>query len=124
LPDPTDQPEPADLEMTVEIVEADPADTKFLDWLRGHRSGVLDVDLRDAFIGVVQAVRATGKAGSVVLTLKIEPTKGEMLAVTDKIDAKPPVLVDPKLYWADFDGTLTRDNPLQPKLLITPSASE
>lgn len=97
---------------------------RFIDWLSQHRSGVLDVDLREAFQEVVQAVQATGKAGSVVLTLKVEPQKGGMFAVTDKIDAKPPVATEAKLYYVDFDGNLTRDNPLQPKLLIPPSRTE
>jgi hypothetical protein len=124
LPEQPDSPETPDLEMTIESVPADPAATKFIDWLRGHRAGLLDFDLREAFVNVVQAVQATGKPGSVVLTLKVTPEKGGMLAVADTINEKPPKVEDPKLYWADWDGGLTRDNPLQPKLLIPPSKTE
>jgi len=58
-------------------------------------------------------------------TLTVEPTKGsEMLAISDKIDKKVPEEAVAKLYYRDLDGSLTRDNPLQPKLLIPFSDSE
>lgn len=109
-------------ETAVEQPEAE--ESKFIDWLAQHRNGLLDVDLADSFKAVVNAVRATGKPGTVTLVLKVEPTKGEMLAVSDTISTKEPVANEARLYYLDFDGSLTRDNPLQPKLIIPPSPSE
>lgn len=119
-------PDAPDAEHTEEHTAADvqQSKTSFVDWLAQHRNGVLDVDLADAFAEVVNAVIATGKAGSVTLTLKVDTTKGDMLAVTDVIAAKVPEINEARLYWRDLDGTLTRDNPLQPKLVLPPSSSE
>lgn len=110
--------------MAIEAPASETIESKFIDWLAQHRNGVLDVDLREAVEEVIHAVQTTGKAGSVILTLKIEPQKGGMFAVSDTVVAKPPVIPDAKLYYVDADGSFTRDNPLQPKLLIPPSASE
>lgn len=91
---------------------------KFADWLAAHRNGLLDVDVAEAFAEVVEGAIQTGKPGSLTLTLKVS-TQGDMVAVTDVIAAKVPVVQDARLYWRGLDGQLTRDNPMQPSLLPT-----
>lgn len=92
---------------------------KFTEWLAAHRGGVLDVDFAEAFSDVVDAVVMTGKPGTVSLTLKVNKA-GEMISVIDEIKAKIPEQAEPRLYWRGLDGTLQRDNPLQPQMLRHP----
>lgn len=68
---------------------------------------------------VIAAVAETGKAGSVTITLKVEPDKKAdgIFRVTDAVK-----LVIPKhdratsIYFRDSTGNLTRNNPNQPEL--------
>ncbi len=92
---------------------------KFTDWLAAHRNGVLDLDFSEAFRDVVEGVVMTGKPGTVTLTLKVAK-QGDMISVVDEIKAKIPELAEPRLYWRGLDGTLQRDNPLQPQMLRPP----
>lgn len=73
----------------------------------------------DGLHEVIAAVAATGKAGSVTITLKVEPDKKAegIFRVTDAVK-----LVIPQhdratnIYFRDRTGNLTRNNPNQPEL--------
>lgn len=74
-------------------------------------------ELTDALHHLIEAIRDTGKPGTLTYTLKIEPDKGgeDMLRLTDKVAVKTPEHDRPRrLYWADQNGNLTRTNPHQP----------
>lgn len=100
-----------DTETEVDAAELTPK-PKFTDWLADHRAGVLDLDLAEAFADVVDAVGRTGKNGTVTLTLKVSK-QGEMFAVVETVAAKIPEVVDPRLYFRDLDGQLTRNDPFR-----------
>lgn len=99
----------------------DPGETTFarpvLDFLAEHRGGAAAAELTEALHAVVEAVEATGKAGSVTLTLAIAPLKdaGSVLKVTDTVKSKVPELARPAaIYFPDRHGNLRRENPNQP----------
>lgn len=76
-------------------------------------------ELTDQLHALIEAVRDTGKAGTLTYTVKVEQLKDDetMLRITDKIAAKLPEHDRPKrLYWVDAHGNPTRENPHQPKL--------
>lgn len=89
---------------------------RFADWLAEHRNGLLDVELHEKLTEVVACVARTKKPGSVTLTLKVTP-EGDMIAILDTVGHKAPEERDARLYWVGLDGTLTRNNPMQPRLL-------
>lgn len=74
-------------------------------------------ELTDQLHALIEAVRDTGKAGTLTYTVKVEQLKDDetMLRITDKIAAKLPEHDRPKrLYWVDAHGNPTRENPHQP----------
>ncbi|HEY6012669.1 MAG TPA: hypothetical protein VIU37_01635 [Candidatus Limnocylindrales bacterium] len=89
----------------------------FLAFLQDHRAGACTRELTEALHEVVQAVVATGKPGSVTLTLNIQPLKdaASVLKVTDAVRSKVPELARPAaIYFPDRAGNLSRENPDQP----------
>lgn len=94
----------------------DPVMRPFADFLREQTGGQTHDELTRAMHEVVLAVEATGKAGSVTLTLSIQPLKdtaGGAVKVTDTVKAKLPEFARPaSIFFAD-NGNLVRDNPNQ-----------
>jgi hypothetical protein len=88
--------------------------------LSEHREGACVDELSTALREVVEAVRRTGKAGSVVLEVKVSPASrgaGNAVTVTDHVKAKlPPAERSASFFFADEAGRLSRDNPNQMKL--------
>lgn len=94
--------------------------TPFSQQLAFLSKGSLDAELTQALADVVKAVRETGKAGSVTLTLKVG-----MLNQRDEnaVKVSPAVkITTPKLppyesvMFSTADGDLLRDDPKQRKL--------
>ena len=88
--------------------------------LSEHREGACISELSAALSEVVDAVRKTGKPGSVVLEVKICPaSKGAANAVT-VVDTVKTKTATPEraasFFFADDANRLTRDNPNQMKL--------
>ena len=74
-------------------------------------------ELTDRLHELIEAVKETGKAGTLQYTVQIRPDKGDsgMMRVVDKIVAKKPEHDRPtRLHWIDRHGNLTRSNPHQP----------
>ncbi len=102
--------------MTDDAVTPDPFSTLLVD-LRG---GEALNDASAALAKLVGDIRATGKGGSITLTLEIAPvTKGNTttLVVVDAIKVKPP-RIDPgsTIVFADEENHLSRRDPRQPEL--------
>lgn len=101
--------------------------SKALDTIGLLRDGLLVDELDDALSTVVGAVRASGKPGKVTLTLTIKAVKqgkGEIVAIDDDVKAKlPPSDKGGTLLYSDDAGTLTRDNPKQPRLPLREPAA-
>lgn len=84
------------------------------------RKGAALDDLAAAVREVVEAVKATHKAGKVVLTIELKPAGGNddaLLLVTDIVRAHPPRPAKPStLLFAGDDNRLSRRDPRQPEL--------
>ena len=87
-----------------------PEQIPILEWMASHRDGRLASDLTDAMRTVLDAVAATGRAGSVTLTVKF--------LITDTVTAKAPrEAPESRIYWLGADGLPSRSNPMQPQLI-------
>jgi hypothetical protein len=84
------------------------------------RSGAALPEIDQALAELIGAVKATGKAGSITVTLSVSPAnKGanNMFFVTDQVAVKPPkVDREQTLVYATDDNTLSRRDPRQPEL--------
>lgn len=88
----------------------------FADFLLELEAGRPHAELGTALHDVVEAVRATGKPGSVTFTVAIQPLKDavDVLKVSSAVKAKLPELPRPATVWfPDRAGNLRRDNPNQ-----------
>lgn len=89
-------------------------------WLTQQRKGALDVEAGADLSKLVEAVRLTGKGGTLTLTIGIAPGKAGSLEVADKVRLKlPEELPEPALWFADKHGRLTRHDPDQLTLPMT-----
>jgi hypothetical protein len=71
-------------------------------------------EMSDEMRTLVQKIKATGKAGSITLTISIKPMDGDVsvLSVNDEIRVKAPEHTrKPALAWPDDDGNLSRSDP-------------
>lgn len=97
----------------------------FSDTMARMNKGRTPGDLSDALTEVVQAVRATGKAGSVTYTLHIKPLKGQDTAVDlwDDVKANAPRPDRKKrILYATTEGYLSVDDPEQEELKFNEGA--
>ena len=88
----------------------------FAEFLREHGRGRTHDELGEALHTLVARVKDTGKAGSVSLTVRVEPMKKDdrLLVVSDKIAIKLPEHDRPSGVWfVGKDGNLQRDDPDQ-----------
>ena len=90
---------------------------QFTEFLVQHRGGRTHADLTQGMNELLEAVQATGKAGSITLTVKVKPEGGRLIKVSDEVNVKiPKADRDPALFYVTDDNELSRDNPDQPKL--------
>lgn len=91
----------------------------FAAWLRDQNAGRLHAELTEQFHELVEAVRETGKKGSISLTVHVGPFRGDtdMLSVEDRVTVKKPAH-DRKttLWYPDADNNLHRNDPRQDAL--------
>lgn len=83
-------------------------------------NGATVAELNDALQQVVAAVRATGKSGSVTLTVKVAPAAknaADVLVVESQVKARLP---EPErgmtIFYATDDNRLVRNDPRQQRL--------
>lgn len=90
----------------------------FAAFVQEQRNGGLHGELSDSLVELVSAVQEHGKAGSLVLTVKVAPNKdGMTVTVTDKIKVTlPEGERGAAIYFIDADGNLSRRNPMQTEL--------
>lgn len=101
----------------VDTTEEEPRRVRpFADFLaehnRGQSAGKAALDLQT----VVEAVKQTGKKGSVSVTVSVEPMKGNPDAMLTTITVVSKVPTDPPkaaVFYADEDGNLQRTDPGQ-----------
>lgn len=89
----------------------------FADFLREQARGATHDELSEGLRDLVARVKDTGKAGSITLTINVEPMKGSAgsaLVVTDAIKLKLPEHDrQSSLFFSDRDGNLVREDPNQ-----------
>lgn len=98
--------------------ESAPAtDKAFLNIISAHKQGSIITAVSAALKQVTAAVQLTRKAGSVTLTMKINPaTKGDAstLVFIPKVDMNVPEAEAPgSIFYADADFNLVREDPNQ-----------
>ncbi len=83
-------------------------------------NGAAVAELSDALSKVVAAVRATGKSGSITLTVKVAPAaknSTDVLMVESQVKARMP---EPErgmtIFYATEDNRLVRNDPQQQRL--------
>lgn len=88
----------------------------FAQFIREVQNGRTHDEATEKLAELVEAVRETGKAGKMSLTLTVKPMKGnvDVLLVEDSLVSKPP-LHDRKasIFYPDKSGNLTRTDPNQ-----------
>lgn len=93
--------------------------TNFVNALKELRAGGAIDDLNDQLTEVVAAVRATGRAGKLTLTLTVKAGKGNsnQLMVDDAITIKKPSKeTETTIFFTTDENTLQRNDPRQPEL--------
>ena len=94
-------------------------DKPFSQFLMEQRGGGMHGELSEKLREVVAAVVEHGKAGQMILTIKVTPLKaaeGQYVVVDDVKCKTPEGDRGASLYFADEDGNLSRSNPSQPEL--------
>lgn len=101
--------------ITGEII-TDPTIRPFADFLLDQSGGKTHSELGEALWDLAERVRATGKKGSLTLTLTVETMKGDaqVLVVSDEIRLRLPEFPrKPSLFYSTDDGNLSRSDPNQ-----------
>lgn len=108
--------------VTGEVVEPGTRNSaqEAIEFLSFQRTGTLLADIGSEVSALAQAVRDTGKKGTLTVTLTISPagrSLGGQIKIEDKIVAKPPRPdVADTLMYVDREGKLSRRDPRQPIL--------
>lgn len=94
--------------------------TPFSQQLAHFSKGCLDEELTEEMADVVKAVRETGKAGTITLTLKVQKLNARdenAVQITPSVKSKKPELAPyTTVMFSTGDGDLLRDDPNQRKL--------
>lgn len=103
------------------MADDEPTPQPFSQWLFAQRNGTTHAELTDALAEVGAAVMETGKAGEVVLRIKVQKASkkgGHQMLVSDEVQVKAPKPArDESLFFFDErTGSLTRTDPHQPSL--------
>ena len=107
------------IDPTTGLVVDDPQIRPAADVLRDLAKGKTHDELSEAIWDLRQRVAETGKAGSVTLTISMKPLKEnpDMIVVEDEIRLKLPEFPrQPSVFYADRQGNLSRQNPMQDEL--------
>jgi hypothetical protein len=104
----TDTPETGDQGHTVR---------PFAAFFRELRSGAAHTEASRHVQDLVAAVKATGKAGDVIIKIHVAPSKAHnMVEITDTVTPKIPAPRPASMFWVDDDGNPVRTDPNQETL--------
>jgi len=98
-----------------------PFGNRYIDTLAMLRRGTLLEDAANELSALTAACEETGKAGSLTLTIKIEPQKNDpsVLTITDKLVLKEPKPeVAATIAYVNAQGEISRRDPRQPELPV------
>lgn len=92
----------------------------FTETMKDLRGGSADIDASQALAELVQAVRDTGRSGSLLVEIKLKPVTandGTQLIVEDVIKVKKPMPQRGNtVLFTTGDNALSRKDPRQPEL--------
>jgi hypothetical protein len=107
------------------LEEATPRQRELLLSLLDVRKGEMLDEMSDQLAEVVQAVEETGKPGSITLSIAIRTGGRGALTVTDDVSSKVPKIDKIlTLFFNDGRGGLSRRNPDQAELPLTPMKND
>ncbi len=101
----------------------------FAAWLQEQRGGTTHAELSSSLPELIEAVTTFGKAGELVLRVKVKPADGDRGAVIvhdEVVLKKPQSERHPTMFFVDEDHNLTRENPFSkpfPQLREVPSGA-
>lgn len=101
--------------------------TSLLATLQRHRGGKVLEEASAKLAEVVAGVMASGKNGSVTITLNVKvASRGQnAVTVTDKVTGKVPSATTPDSFWfATEEGALMKDDPRQKEMQFRPQTIE
>lgn len=101
--------------------------TSLLATLQRHRGGKVLEEASAKLAEVVAGVMASGKPGSVTITLNVKvASRGQnAVTLTDKVAGKVPTAATPDSFWfASEEGALMKDDPRQREMQFTPKTIE
>lgn len=92
--------------------------TEFAQFLLTHAKGRAHDELSQKLNEAVEAVKRTGKAGTVGLKVQIDPVKNndEVVRIETNVTTKIPKEPVTSMWYADDDGALHRNDPNQRSL--------
>jgi hypothetical protein len=97
----------------------------FIDTLRDVETGGLLDELTDTQHSLVDAIRATGKAGELVIKLTYKPEGAGQMTIKADVKSKEPVLArGTSLFFLTPEGNLSRRDPRQQELSLRTVDSE
>jgi hypothetical protein len=98
--------------------QAAPPPTQFSRLLTSFRNGALDDKVTAALAEVADAVRVTGRTGSVAVKVKLSVPKNTdgVVQFDIDVDAKPPAETQSAIYFVQPGGAISRRDPNQPQL--------
>ena len=101
---------------TGEVIE-NPAIRPFRDVLAELAEGATESELGEAMWDLVQRVQDTGKAGTLQLTIKVQPNGRGQIEVLDEVKLRLPEFSRPTTaFYTDKSGNVSRRNPNQPEI--------
>lgn len=97
----------------------------FIDTLRDVEAGGLLDELTDTQHSLVDAIRATGKAGELTIKLTYKPEGAGQMTIKADVKSKEPVLArGTSLFFLTPEGNLSRRDPRQQELSLRTVDSE
>jgi len=86
----------------------------FADTLRQIRFGELQEELSEQLNALTKRCTETGRAGELVLKIKLKPGKGGQVEILDDLNVKLPKLErGTSIFFATPEGNLQREDPRQ-----------
>ena len=97
----------------------------FIAMLAAKTGGVTLSEIDEKIAKLVCSVLATGKPGKLTYTIKISRNGGKGVKVEDEVSVKEPKLeTGISFFFADENGTLTRNDPRQMNIPFRPVPDE
>ena len=96
-----------------------PPSNAFARLLQEQRAGDCLTDASEKLQDLILKVRERLGAGEIIIKLKLTPAAKGIITITDDVTVKlPKEDKDATLFWTTEDGTLTRNDPDQPELIL------